>query len=118
MGKSKSILTGALLGTVVGGLAILLSAPSSGKDLRIQLKSNREKLMDTLNHLKKDSMALKDQVIQTAKDSADVMKEVSTDLQTSIKEWQDEIEPHRQNLQNEIEAIEQKIKQLEDTLKK
>ncbi|MFC0272061.1 YtxH domain-containing protein [Metabacillus herbersteinensis] len=116
MSNNKSLMYGLLVGGLVGSMATLLSAPSSGRDLRGQIRFNRQRLEETVNQLKSEGVSLKDQVVQTAKESAGVIKEVSADLQNSIKQWQMEIEPHKNDLQKEIEEIELKIKQLEQAL--
>ncbi len=104
------------MGGIIGGVAALLSAPTSGKDLRRQLKSNCGKFEDTVNRLKTDGRALKEQVVKTAREGAEIIKDVSSELQTSIQEWRKEIQPHQENLKKEIADIEEKIKQLEKTL--
>ncbi|AKL83739.1 gas vesicle protein [Bacillus atrophaeus] len=116
MANGRSLLTGLFVGGIIGGAAVLLSAPSSGKELRGKIKSNCESFEETIKRLKTDGMALKDQLVRAAKESADVIKDVSGELQTSIKKWQEEIKPHQQDLQKEIADIEEKIKQLEKTL--
>lgn len=116
MSKNKSMFCGLLIGGLVGGIATLLVTPSSGKDLRGQLQLNREKLEETLHKLKSESMALKNQLALTAKEGKEIVKDVSTDLKRSISQFQKEIEPHKNHLQKEIEEVEIKIKQLEQTL--
>ncbi|ABS73388.1 MULTISPECIES: YtxH domain-containing protein [Bacillus] len=116
MADGRSLLTGLFVGGLIGGAAVLLSAPSSGKELRGKIKANCNSIEDTIKRLKKDGMALKDQLVQTAKESAEVIKDVGGELQTSIKRWQEEIKPHQQDLQKEIADIEEKIRQLEKTL--
>lgn len=118
MSNNKSLCIGLLFGGLIGGVAALLATPTSGRELREQIKTNCQKLDDTISHLKTESISLKDQMIKTAKDSVDVIKEVSSDLQKSIKQWQHEIEPHKENLQNELKEIEEKIKQLEQVIQK
>ncbi|QJC95533.1 putative membrane protein YhaH [Bacillus mojavensis] len=116
MADGRSLLTGLFVGGIIGGAAVLLSAPSSGKQLREKIKTNCDSFEETIKRLKSDGVTLKDQLVKAAKESADVIKDVSGELQTSIKKWQEEIKPHQQDLQKEIADIEEKIKQLEKTL--
>ncbi|KXZ20817.1 hypothetical protein AXI59_06845 [Bacillus nakamurai] len=116
MADGRSLLTGLFVGGLIGGAAVLLSAPSSGKELRGKIKENCNSIEETIKRLKTDGKALKDQLVQTAKESAEVIKDVGGELQTSIKKWQEEIKPHQQDLQKEIADIEEKIRQLEKTL--
>ncbi|MBD1380709.1 YtxH domain-containing protein [Metabacillus arenae] len=118
MTNQKSLFLGLIVGGVIGSVSALLSTPSSGREFRDQIKGNREKLEEIIVRLKNDSIALKEQLVKTAKESSEVVKEVSTDLQQSVKEWREEIAPHQQNLQKEIAEIEEKMKQLEQTLQK
>ncbi|MEC1405879.1 YtxH domain-containing protein [Bacillus halotolerans] len=116
MADGRSLLTGLFVGGIIGGAAVLLSAPSSGKQLREKIKTNCDSFEETIKRLKSDGLTLKDQLVKAAKESADVIKDVSGELQTSIKKWQEEIKPHQQDLQKEFADIEEKIKQLEKTL--
>ena len=116
MASGRSLLTGLFVGGIIGGAAVLLTAPSSGKQLREKMKTNYDSFEETIKRLKSDGLALKDQLIKAAKESTDVIKVVGGELQTSIKKWQEEIKPHQQDLQKEIADIEEKIRQLEKTL--
>ncbi|MBU7595059.1 YtxH domain-containing protein [Metabacillus halosaccharovorans] len=116
MSNNKSLLVGLLVGGVIGGVATLLSTPSSGKELRSQINLNRKQIEDLVNQLKKESKALKVQLVQTAKESSEVVKEVSADLMKSIQQYQQDTEPHKENIMKEIEEIDTRIKQLEKTL--
>ncbi|MED3602737.1 YtxH domain-containing protein [Bacillus subtilis] len=116
MASGRSLLTGLFVGGIIGGAAVLLTAPSSGKQLREKMKTNYDSFEETIKRLKSDGLALKDQLIKVAKESTDVIKDVGGELQTSIKKWQEEIKPHQQDLQKEIADIEEKIRQLEKTL--
>ncbi|MGY4670894.1 gas vesicle protein [Bacillus subtilis] len=116
MASGRSLLTGLFVGGIIGGAAVLLTAPSSGKQLREKMKTNYDSFEETIKRLKSDGLSLKDQLIKAAKESTDVIKDVGGELQTSIKKWQEEIKPHQQDLQKEIADIEEKIRQLEKTL--
>ncbi len=116
MSKGRSLAAGLIVGGVIGGVAALLTAPTSGKHLRGQLKANCGKWEDTVKRLKNDGIALKEQFVKTAIEGAEIIKDVGSELQTSIQEWREEIKPHQQDLKKEIAEIEEKIKQLEKTL--
>lgn len=58
MADGRSLLTGLFVGGLIGGAAVLLSAPSSGKELRGKIKENCNSIEDTIKRLKKDGMAL------------------------------------------------------------
>ncbi len=48
MSKGRSLAAGLIVGGVIGGVAALLTAPTSGKNLRGQLKANCGKWEDTV----------------------------------------------------------------------
>lgn len=116
MANGRSLFTGIVVGGIIGGAAVLLSAPTSGKELRGQLRANCGRIEETVQKLKIDGAALTEQIVSTAKEGMDVVKEVSSELQSSIKTWREEIKPHQQDLQKELADIEEKIKQLEKNL--
>ena len=51
MMKMKSLLIGFVTGAVVAGAATFLSAPSSGRDLRIRLQNSKDELLATAEEL-------------------------------------------------------------------
>lgn len=116
MAKNNSLLLGLIVGGVIGSVATLLSTPSSGKEFRGQINLSREQLENLLAQLKRESKALKDQLIKTAQESSGIVKDVSFDLKKTIQQFQQDIEPHKNDLMKEIEEIDQKIKQLEKNL--
>lgn len=116
MSRSKSFFLGMLVGGAIGGAIALFSSPSSGKELRDRIQLNRQKLDDLLNELKTEGTHLKQQLVSTAKESIEVVREVTSDLNRSIQSWKNDIEPHKQALQQELKEIEEKIKELEESL--
>lgn len=116
MAKNTSFFTGLIVGGIVGGIATLLTTPSSGKELRANLQANRKRLDTTLQQLKNESIILKNQMKEAAIEGTQVVKEVSADIKNAINQFKQEIEPHKIELQKEIDEVEKKIKQLEQTL--
>lgn len=118
MSKSKSILLGFMVGSVVGAGATLLSAPSSGKNLRMGVKHRGEEWLDMLQSLKNDSVRLKDQITETSKEGVSLMKNLTKEMKDSVMEWKSSVEPHKENIQSYLEQIESSLKELEEKVDK
>ncbi|MDL4842760.1 YtxH domain-containing protein [Aquibacillus rhizosphaerae] len=118
MVNGKSLLLGILAGGVVSATATLLSTPQSGKELRTDAKLRGEKLVDTFDKIKSDGIQLTEQIAQTSKEGALLVKELSADVKTSLETWKRTIEPHQKNIQKHLAKIEESLKELEEQTKK
>ncbi|WP_026569127.1 MULTISPECIES: YtxH domain-containing protein [Sediminibacillus] len=118
MADSKSILLGFVIGGAVSAAAALLSTPSSGKEIRGQVNARRDDLMDTFKKLKQEGFQLKEQITQTSKEGATMIKDLSADMKSSIESWKNTIEPHQKNIQTYLAQIEDSLKELEEKTQK
>ncbi|WP_368654513.1 YtxH domain-containing protein [Ornithinibacillus sp. 4-3] len=117
MAKGKSLLIGFLVGGSVAAVATLLSAPSSGKVLRQQVREQSADWKNTMNKFIQDVIHLKDQITKTSKEGIELIGELTKDMKSSIEEWKVSVEPHQENIHQYLEQIETSIKELEDKLK-
>ncbi|WP_099157330.1 YtxH domain-containing protein [Virgibacillus ndiopensis] len=118
MAKGKSLLLGFVVGGVVSATATLLSTPASGKDLRIRAKEQGAEWKYMLENLRRDGMRLKDQITETSKEGAALIKDLTQEMKTSVLDWRNSVEPHQKNIQNYLEQIESSLKDLEEKVKK
>lgn len=117
MAKGKSLFLGLLIGGAAGTALALLSAPKSGQELKETISANSDKVKKALDSFKNESALLKNQVVQTTKESAIVLKDFSKDVKTSIDTWKKEIEPNKSNIIDELKSIEESIQKLEKITK-
>lgn len=118
MSKTKSFLLGIAVGGVVSATATLFTAPLSGKDMRLRAKQQGSEWMELLESVKRDGLKLKNQITQTSKEGAAMIKELTQEIKTSISEWKDSVEPHQEKIQEYLEQIETSLKELEEKVKK
>lgn len=118
MANAKSLLIGFIAGGVVSAAATLLSAPSSGKELRYNVKSRGEGIVDTFGKIKTDGLQLSEQIAQTSKEGATLIKELSNDFRSSVETWKRTIEPHQKNIQKHLAQIEDSLRELEEKTNK
>ena len=114
MANGKSLLLGFLAGGVVSAAATLLSTPKSGKELRDDVKVRGEEIVHSLDRIKDEGKLLTEQIANTSKEGAALIKELSGDVKTSIETWKNTIEPHQKNIQKYLTQIEERLKELED----
>jgi len=118
MTKGKSLLLGAFVGGAVGATITLLSTPYSGKELRKNIKQQGIEWKTALEKLKTNSLRLKEQISQTSKEGAILMKELTQDMKSSMIQWKNTVEPHRDNIHEYLEQIESSLKDLEEKVQK
>ncbi|WP_243291458.1 YtxH domain-containing protein [Bacillus sp. FJAT-47783] len=117
MANNKSFFLGFMIGGIISGAAVLLSTPSSGKDVRNRVQQGRKRLDDLLQELRKEGSHLKEQITDSAKESISIVKDVTTDINKSIQAWKKDIEPHTKEIQHELKEIEAKMKELEQSIR-
>ncbi|MFP7168745.1 YtxH domain-containing protein [Terribacillus sp. FSL K6-0262] len=114
MANGKSIALGILVGSTVSAAITLLTAPSSGKELRADAKQRTDEWKVTFNNLKNEGTQLKEQIARTSKEGAAMFKELSAEVKTSIESWKRTVEPHQKNIQKSLSQIEKTLKELEE----
>lgn len=114
MANSKSLLLGLLAGGVVSAAATLLSAPKSGKELRLDIKGCSKDVIHSLEKIKDDGKLLTEQIANTSKEGAALIKDLSLDVKHSIESWKSTIEPHHKNIKKYLAQIEDRLKELEE----
>ena len=116
MTKTKAFITGILCGSAVAGIAALLTAPSSGTELRRKLKEKSEDFKRSLTDLKDDTKLLTEQIAGTAAEGKDVFIELKGDVQKAFSSWKNETTPHRESIQREIEELQKSIDYLQQSV--
>jgi gas vesicle protein len=114
--KAKSLTYGLIIGGVIGSISSLLSTPSSGRELRSQIKSKKEDWSQVFEEMKVHLGELKDSISTLSQEGKETVQQISKDLQASVKQWQASTEPNNQKLQQEIQLIQSKIEELETSL--
>lgn len=115
--KVKSLLLGFVVGGTVSAAATLLSTPTSGKELRSNLKTQTNEWKEMFAQLAQDSMRLKDQLAETSKEGTALVKNLTKEMKKSVEEWKVAVEPHQDNIHDYLEQIEASLKELEDKIK-
>jgi|SRR5690625_366505 len=118
MSRGKSLLLGFLVGGTISAAATLLSTPTSGRELREQIKVQSKEWKETIDDLIQDGLKLKDQIAQTSKEGIALVNELTQEMKSSVEEWKAAVEPHQENIHEYLEQIEMSLKELEDKIKK
>ncbi|WP_090796677.1 YtxH domain-containing protein [Pelagirhabdus alkalitolerans] len=114
MANGKSLLLGVLTGGVVSAAATLLVTPKSGQETREDIKQHVEESKAALERVKLNGKALSEQIANTSKEGAALIKELSVEIKDSIDSWKTTIEPHQKNIQLYLTQIEERLKELEE----
>ncbi|MGO4887482.1 YtxH domain-containing protein [Anaerobacillus sp. MEB173] len=114
--NGKSFLAGIITGSLIGGTIALLTSPKSGSDLQKTLKENGKQMKSTLTNVKNNSLQLKDQVKDTAKEGVTAVRTFSNEIKDSVQEWKSDVEPNVKNIYENITEIQNTILELEEKL--
>ncbi|MCA0149077.1 YtxH domain-containing protein [Rossellomorea vietnamensis] len=114
--NKKSLAYGLLIGGVVGGVASLLTSPSSGKEIRAQIKDKKDDWTVVIEEMKGHIGELKESIATLSQEGKETVLQLSKDLQASFKQWQASTEPNNQRLQEEIQSIQRTIEELEKSI--
>ncbi len=118
MGKGLNFLYGIIIGGVIGGATTLLTSPTSGKELRKQLHSNSEQLIETLQKLKSDGLDLTNTITSSSKQSITAFSELKKDLVHSFDQWSESTKENKKSIQKELSEIEILLSNLEKSVQK
>lgn|SRR5699024_8027153 len=118
MSRGKSLFLGFLVGGTISAAATLLSTPTSGRDLREQIKKQSKDWKETIDDLVHDGLKLKDQIAQTSKEGIALVNELTQEMKKSVEEWKVAVEPHQESIHDYLEQIESSLKDLEEKIKK
>lgn len=111
--NKRSLGYGFLFGSIAGAITALLAAPTSGKELRVQLKETADDWASNLQDIRLNLTRLKNSFSKLSGEGKEIAIDIIHDIKTSINEWQKEIEPTKQSLFNELKEIQKTIEELE-----
>lgn len=117
MSRGKSLFLGFLIGGTVSAVVTLLSAPSSGKELRFRMKEQGKEWKDVLEKLISESIQLKEQIAETSKEGIVLIQKLTDEMKKSVQDWKETVEPHKENIHEYLEQIESSLKDLEEKIK-
>ncbi|MBA4535671.1 YtxH domain-containing protein [Bacillus aquiflavi] len=114
--KAKPFLFGFFIGGVAAGISMLLSTPSPGKELRIELKNCKDEWVHRLTDLKSNLAEIKKATNILSEESKSIIITFMKDIKNLINQWKSEIKPHQHKIKLEMIEIEKAINDLEASL--
>lgn len=114
--KGKSLLIGFISGFTVAGVSVLLSAPSSGQELRVKLKQSKDETMDLLQDLKRSIVQLKDESVSATAVSKTQIQAFVKGVKEALEEWKQDSQAHTSAIQIQINDVETAIQELETAI--
>lgn len=117
MGKVKCFSSGFAFGSLAAGAAVLFSTPKSGKAVRADAKRKSRQVKAGFDQIKTEGLAFKDDVVSVIR-NIPAAKQSAQDIQTSIQEWQKDIQPNLDNINDRVKAINKTMNEIEETAEK
>ena len=117
MDKSQFV-WGLLSGAVASSVAILLTAPKSGKEVRSQIKATSSGLKTDFQDVKIQFQDVKKSLQQVIHSVKEIAPETMTGMKESIDTWQRETAPIQAKIQQDLEAIQRAMDEIQQALPK
>ncbi|WP_243296295.1 YtxH domain-containing protein [Bacillus litorisediminis] len=111
--KLKSLVTGAIVGGIIGGVTVLLTTPSSGKVIRSSIKTETKEWSNLLKNIQEKALDVKTDVLRLISESKNAANVVQTQIRPSIEKWRHSIDPELEQFRQEMKEIQQQYKMLE-----
>lgn len=118
MSKFQQYTAGFVIGSIAGGIIVLLSTPLSGKELRARCVEVKNRLMRSSREWKNDLTSFKNNIDLLQYESKKVMKTVGHDIKDAIHNWKEETDPILRSLKSDIDALKEKAERLANELNK
>ncbi|MBC1945822.1 YtxH domain-containing protein [Listeria booriae] len=116
--NAKSIILGALIGGIASAATAIILAPKSGRELRQDIAAKSGEASVILKELAYNATDLLQSVQVLSTEGTTLLKDLSTDIKESVANWNEEMEPEKARLKEEIKDMQKTISDLEKTLKK
>lgn len=113
--KMKSLLTGAIVGGIIGGATVLFTTPSSGREIRDSLKNGTKEWEHLLRNVQNRMFDVKSDVLKLVSDSKKATDVIQNQIKPSFHAWKNSIDPQVEQFRKEIQDIQKQFKQLEKT---
>lgn len=114
--NGKHLLLGIVTGAAIAGIGTLLYTPASGKNLRKNLKENKDELQDICKELKLKVNEMKEESLSASKVSKETVKLFISESKELVQAWKSDVEPHKNEIQKRIKEIENTLGELEDVV--
>lgn len=116
--KKSNWLAGLIIGGMAGAVTTLLTTPSSGKDLKKNLRKTKDFMKETAKEVISNTDYLKQTVSQFLHEGKTVIPQTSRELKESIKLWQENIQSNKNAIEEGVHHIQVSVKNLEKTTKR
>lgn len=116
--NGKGFLVGFLIGGSAAGISTLLTVPVSGKNTRMNMKTNKDIWIKQFSEVKDRIKELQKTLTISSPEGKAVLVNFISDSRKALSNWKQEIHPHQQKLQKELQAIADSIQELESTIHK
>lgn len=114
--KAKPFLIGLSAGMIGGTIAVVFSAPQSGKTLRTNLTANWQSSKDIVADFKVQIHHVKEAIFTLSTEAKSNIPKIINELKNNIQTFKTEIEPISNQLQQEIDSLQKSIEEIEKNL--
>ncbi|QPC45990.1 YtxH domain-containing protein [Mangrovibacillus cuniculi] len=116
--KTSSLLLGLFVGGLAGAVTTLLSTPSSGEQVRHNVKRSAEEWKVMLKDVNQSIQSLSSSIAYATREGKETIQQLVTDIKFAVQDWKESVDPHQHALKEEMDDIQFALAQLEKELQK
>ncbi|KXH79293.1 YtxH domain-containing protein [Sporosarcina sp. HYO08] len=114
--KASTFFLGLAAGSIAAAVTVLYSTPQSGSELRTTVKNASTDMKDKLKEVNVKFDDLKESISHLTKEAKETIPSAIGGIKDSIGKWQQSTEPNKVSLEQEIEAIQAALEELEQSI--
>ena len=114
--KAKSFLLGLTTGIVGGAVAVLFSAPQSGVQVRQNIAGNTAQAKSKMQDVQTELNSVKQSIMTLKSEAQNNMPSIINELKDNFTTFKTEIAPETEKLKQEIEGLQNSIKEIEKNI--
>lgn len=111
--KPTAFLLGLTSGLLGAATTVLLTTPKSGKELRSSLKTTKNNANNQIQDLKQKMTIVKNSINNIKSEVKETIPKFVEEAKVSVVNWQEETAPIQQQLQQEIEALQNSVDEIQ-----
>lgn len=116
--RTSSLLLGLFVGGLAGAVTTLLTTPSSGEQVRDNIKRSSEEWKSMLKEVNQSIQSLSSSIAYATKEGKATIQQLVTDIKFAVQDWKESVDPHQTALKEEMDDIQFALAQLEKELQK
>ncbi|GAA0314056.1 hypothetical protein GCM10008967_00700 [Bacillus carboniphilus] len=114
--KIRSLITGVLVGGLIGSATVLFTTPTSGREVRTSLKNGTKEWGSLVKDVQNKASNVKTDVLKLVSEGKKAAGIVQNQMKPSIQQWKNSLDPQMEEFRKEMEEIQKQFQHLEQSI--